>query len=149
MNNVDVSCEGISVPPWRMWYHDACRKALETLGAVDWEVSVLLCDDRTIRELNRRYREIDAATDVLSFPQEENGPGIERYRGVVGDVVISLEDLGRHVAPGVEQHRHLLRLTIHGLLHLAGYDHDTEEAKADMDRLQEVVLSRVSEVLGL
>jgi probable rRNA maturation factor len=141
VNSIDVSLSGIDEPPWLEAYRSTCRDALDTFGAEDWEVSVLLCDNQTIRELNRRFRDEDSATDVLSFPQEEMGPGFGRYHGVVGDVAISLEYAGRW--------KHLIRLTVHGLLHLAGYDHDTPEDKADMDLLQESVVADISEDFSL
>lgn len=137
MNSIDVSLSGFEEPSWLDTYRGTCRGALDRLGAKDWEVSVLLCDNETIRELNRRFRDEDSATDVLSFPQEELGPGFERYHGVVGDIAISLEYAGRW--------KHLIRLTVHGLLHLAGYDHDIPEDKADMDRRQESVVGEISE----
>ncbi len=141
MNSVDVSLSGIEEPTWLDAYRTSCREVLDRLGAEDWDVSVLLCDNQTIRELNRRYRDEDSATDVLSFPQEEMGPGFDRYHGVVGDVAISLEYAGRW--------KHLMRLTVHGLLHLAGYDHGTPEDKADMDRRQESVVGDISEDFSL
>ncbi len=137
MNSVDVSLLGVAESPWVATYRQTCREALDSLGAEGWEVSILLCDNQKMRELNRRYRDEDSATDVLSFPQEEKGTGFDRYDGVVGDIAISLEY--------AEQWKHLIRLTVHGLLHLAGYDHDTPEKKADMDRRQESVVDDISE----
>lgn len=137
MNSVDVSLSGVEEPSWLEDYQKTCLELLESLGAEEWEVSILLCDNARIRELNQRYRDEDAPTDVLSFPQEERGEGFANYRGVVGDVAISVEY--------AERWKHLVRLTAHGLLHLAGFDHDTPEAKADMDRRQESAVGAVSE----
>ena len=137
MNSVDVSLVGREEPPWLESYRESCREALDGFGAEGWEVSILLCDNERMRELNRSYRDEDSATDVLSFPQEERGIGFDQYDGVVGDIAISLEYAG--------QWKHLIRLTAHGLLHLAGYDHDTPEKKADMDRRQEAVVDDISE----
>lgn len=141
MNSIDVSLAGIEEPPWLEAYRAASTEVLDSFGAEEWEVSVLLCDNQTMRELNRRFRDEDSATDVLSFPQDERGPGFDRYHGVVGDIAISLEYAGRW--------KHLMRLTVHGLLHLAGYDHDTPEDKADMDRRQESAVGRISEDFSL
>jgi probable rRNA maturation factor len=132
-----VSLEGLKEPPWLEEYQQTCVELLDNLGAEGWEVSVLLCDNSRIRELNREFRREDKPTDVLSFPQEEHGAGFDNYRGVVGDVAISLEY--------AERWKHLVRLTAHGFLHLAGFDHDTPEAKTDMDRRQESVVGAVSE----
>lgn len=112
-----------------------------------WELSVLLCDDRVIRELNRRYRGVDAATDVLSFSQRE-GPvagatgatGEGRGRGAVpaGDVVVSIPTLRRNAAQrGIGASEELKRLLIHGILHLEGMDHEGREAQEAMIALQE------------
>ena len=141
MNSVDVSLEGVEKPSWLGEYQKTCLELLESLGADGWEVSVLLCDNARIRRLNREFREEDASTDVLSFPQEEHGAGFDKYRGVVGDVAISLEY--------AERWKHLVRLTAHGFLHLAGFDHDTPEAKTDMNRRQESAVGAVSEDFAL
>jgi probable rRNA maturation factor len=86
------------------------------------EVEVLLAGDRTVRRLNREFRGKDAATDVLSFPAAAEFGG-----GHAGDLAISLETAGRQAA----EHGHSLRdevrvLLLHGLLHLAGMDHEVE-----------------------
>lgn len=101
-------------------------------GAV--EISLLLCDDAFIRSLNRRYRNRNAATDVLSFEQQShahNGPR------VLGDIVISLET----AASNCQGDRALMRkelslLFCHGLLHLLGYDHARPKEKALMNAKQ-------------
>jgi probable rRNA maturation factor len=85
------------------------------------EVGVLLTGDQAIRTLNRKYRRIDKATDVLSFPAAEIA------EGVAGDLVISLETALRQA----EERGHSLEMEIkvlllHGLLHLAGYDHEAD-----------------------
>ena len=97
------------------------RAAIDAAG-LEGEVSVLLTGDAAIRELNRKYRRKDKATDVLSFPAAEMATGI------AGDLVISLETALRQA----EERGHSLEteikvLMLHGLLHLAGYDHETDE----------------------
>lgn len=91
------------------------------------EVDVSVVDDNTIRELNNEYRNIDSATDVLSFPLGENGVYEKNYETgafILGDIVISAEtalkqaDLYGH---GIE--REIAFLTVHSILHLLGYDH--------------------------
>jgi probable rRNA maturation factor len=91
------------------------------------QVTVLLTTDATLRGLNRRFRGKDVATDVLSFPSTNPAPGPER---IAGDVAISVETAWKQAAEqghalGVE----LRVLTLHGLLHLAGYDHETDAGK--------------------
>lgn len=105
---------------------------LESLGLGDAELSILLCDDETIRELNRRYRKKNEPTDVLAFPMQE-GPGPSVDTGVLGDVVISLPTAARQAAqrdrPIIQEVTFLLA---HGLLHLLGYDHGTTREEREM-----------------
>lgn len=93
---------------------------LHALGREDAELSVLLVTDRAIRALNRRWRQVDRATDVLSFAIWDPPGGAP----LLGDVVISLDTAARRAMEegreiGVELDRYLA----HGLLHLLGYDH--------------------------
>src|SRR5262245_31832977 len=90
----------------------------------DLEVALRLCDDATIRELNRDYRGKDKPTDVLAFAQREAANADHR---LLGDIVISVETAKRQARRGL--HAELLHLASHGLCHLLGYDHrdDAEE----------------------
>ena len=116
---------------------------LESLGLPDAELSILLCDDATIRSLNRRYRKKDRATDVLAFPMQE-GPGPEANAGLLGDVVISLPTARRQAAehdrPIIEEVTFLLA---HGLLHLLGYDHANRGQEREMKARTEDLLAAV------
>ena len=116
-------------------------KALWRLGVRSGEVGVLICDDPTIRALNRDFRHKDAATDVLSFPGGEAEPGAAPY---LGDVAISLETAGRQAAAaGVPVCRELETLLLHALLHLIGYDHETDQGEMEAleTRLREELLA--------
>lgn len=91
----------------------------------DRDIEVLLCDDATIRELNKEHREIDRATDVLSFPLEGNLPGQP-----LGSLVISLDHVTRKARElGHAPEEELALLFIHGLLHLLGYDHENDDGE--------------------
>lgn len=94
------------------------------------EVSVLLCDDAFIRDLNRQYRSKNTPTDVLSFEQElsgDDGPQL------LGDIVISLETVARNCCDDRSLMREELSLLFcHGLLHLIGYDHGNAKEKEEM-----------------
>jgi len=99
------------------------------LAALDMsrvELSVLLCDDATIRELNREYRERDSSTDVLSFSMREGEYG-DLHPELLGDIVVSMET-ARVQASGAGRTivAEVTHLVAHGLLHLIGYDHVTE-----------------------
>lgn len=129
----------------------AVRRAIETVGrlysAEDAEVSVTLTDDAHIHELNRIYRAVDRPTDVLSFAlTESEEPEIVGAQGhdVLGDLVISLE----RVAAQAEEYGHsplreLSFLTVHGMLHLLGYDHMDEAERQEMEEQQRHVMEEL------
>jgi probable rRNA maturation factor len=97
------------------------------------ELSIVLCDDRTIHSLNRRHRRKDKPTDVLAFALRE-GPPMAGAQHVLGDVVISLDTARRQAAEhGHSLWREVTLLLAHGLLHLIGYDHRTDAEEARMD----------------
>ncbi len=106
--------------------------ALRRLGVGGAEVGVLVCDDATIRTLNRHFRSKDGPTDVLSFPAGFAQPDGPAY---LGDVAISLETAARQAAgAGVSVRRELQVLLLHGLVHLCGYDHVTDGG--EMEKLE-------------
>ena len=116
------------------------------------ELNVLFTDDRRMRAINREFRQKDKPTDVLSFPQFEPYEirGKRRPRGVVGtylgDLVISSETTLRQAKEfGVTPREELLRLIVHGILHLCGYDHEGVPAAAAqaMRRRERQVRGRV------
>lgn len=123
---------------------ECIQRAAELEEVSNGEVSVTLVDDKVIQDLNRRYREVDRPTDVLSFPMEDDFPFPDETESVplLGDVVISVE---RAVAQAQEYGHSLERevgfLATHGFLHLLGYDHDDAEAETRMFSRQEEVLS--------
>lgn len=107
------------------------RRVLEEMGCGEKEISVLLVDDAKMRDLNHRYRNLDAPTDVLSFPQGGGEPG-EFISHLLGDVVISVETAQRQAAEhGFSLNEELGLLVIHGLLHLLGFDHERSEKEAE------------------
>ena len=119
---------------------------------LDSEVSVTFVSDRQIREINREFRGIDSATDVLSFPQAENGNLEEAYDGErvqLGDIVISLERArSQSELYGHSFEREVAFLTVHSVLHLLGYDHETgEEDERIMRRRQRAIMKKMG--LGL
>lgn len=102
------------------------RRFLELLARPDAELSIVVSTDAQIRKLNRDWRQKDKATDVLSFEQDAK-------RGLLGDVVISLDTAARQAREGaLPLTVELARLLAHGLLHLLGHDH---EEPADARRM--------------
>ena len=110
------------------------------------EVGLTLVGEEKIQQLNRDYRGIDAPTDVLSFPMQE--PGETQAGGepdLLGDVVICVpRALVQAREFGHSFRRELLYLTVHGLLHLLGYDHENETEKRKMREKEEAFLSGVN-----
>ena len=123
----------------------AATKVAELYALLNAEVSVTLTDDEHIHELNKQYRGVDRPTDVLSFalaeseePEVEGGPETE----VLGDLVLSVE----RVAAQAEEYGHSLKreaafLTVHGMLHLLGYDHIEDADREEMEREQRTIMN--------
>ena len=135
----------------RLLIRKACTATLKLEGFEESaEVNVILVNDEMIREMNRQYRDIDASTDVLSFPLGENGvydENPETGAKMLGDIVISVEhalsqaDLYGH---GIE--REVAFLTVHSMLHLLGYDHEQGGLQKTIMREKE---EQVLDALGL
>jgi probable rRNA maturation factor len=94
------------------------------------ELAVRITGDDEIHALNRDFRGVDKPTDVLAFAQRE-GEGAELHPEILGDIVISIETAARQQRKGL--FFELLFLCAHGLCHLLGYDHQTDEEEAEMD----------------
>jgi len=110
------------------------------------EISVMFCDDKTIHELNKEWRGVDAATDVLSFPLLEDGDWQElpETEVLLGDIVISLERAAEQaIRYGHSQEREVLYLFTHGILHLLGFDHLDEDERQQMRRREEELMNAV------
>ena len=129
-----------------------CKATLRTLhhqhveGAC--ELSVVVTDDETLRELNRRHRGIDAPTDVLAFPNDARGPFVDAPDGLryLGDVIISFPRAAAQASEaGHDVQAELQLLVVHGVLHLLGYDDQVEELRAKMWRAQ----SEILQMLGI
>ncbi|MBC5810555.1 MAG: rRNA maturation RNase YbeY [Candidatus Eremiobacteraeota bacterium] len=128
----------------------AANELLEAAGEGGASLSLSFVGDRAMRRLNRLHRGKDRATDVLSFPLLDSaaragasGHPVER---LLGDVVISLDtaqrQAGRYDAP---LERELLRLLIHGILHVLGHDHERAAERAQMEREER----RLARAIGL
>jgi probable rRNA maturation factor len=117
------------------------RAGLRILGRSRSSVSLVLTNDVEIRQLNRAFRKIDRATDVLSFPmqdlQDEADPA---GNGVLlGDIVISVETARRRSGPA-KLDKELKRLVVHGLAHLLGHDHHRPKQAERMRALERRLL---------
>jgi probable rRNA maturation factor len=126
------------------------RAILETLAYEEVEieapeVSMTFTDNEGIRQLNRLYRQIDRATDVLSFPMFSFEDETEEVEGALGDIVISLERAKEQAETfGHSFEREVAFLCVHSMLHLLGYDHELgEEQDIDMRRRQSEIMERL------
>lgn len=120
----------------------AVSRTLEAIGGLaDAEVSVVLADDAAVHALNREYRGVDRPTDVLSFSQRE-GEGADPNDPILGDIVISLDRVAAQAADyGHSFDRELGFLTVHGVLHLLGWDHQQPGEEQRM-------MAKTEEILG-
>ena len=147
------------------WLEAVVRSGLARVLAPDaaGQVSLLLTDDDTVRELNREYRGVDRTTDVLSFSAEHGGhwagddPPPDAGAGwppdfplpddeppPLGDIVVSVPQAARQAeAQGVPLRRELALLIVHGALHLLGHDHYEEGERGEMQRLERAALAEI------
>ena len=147
-NRILISVQdGIEKPVWLDGVEPFVQTVMEKLSYDKEEISVLFCSNEFIQELNKNYRQIDSATDVLSF---ENGEEYEDEEGVwfcAGDIAGSLDMLPENAEYfETDANTELKRLLIHGVLHLNGMDHEPEhiekgvEPECEMLVLQEKTL---------
>jgi pyridoxine 5-phosphate synthase len=116
------------------------ERLLALCGLADSELSVLLLDDREMAALNSRYRQRQGPTNVLAFAMQEQ-EGISPAGDLLGDVIISLDTAAREAAAeGTTLHRRVTALLIHGLLHLAGLDHERSPQEAESMAAREKAL---------
>jgi probable rRNA maturation factor len=139
-------------PPAESLARGAARLALArgtTALGLAWqgtvELGITLADAAHQRQLNRNYRGLDAPTNVLAFPVWEPGTRLPPGAPVLlGDVVLALEIVTQEAA---EQKKrladHLVHLTVHGVLHLLGYDHLTQPEAATMESLERSILAEL------
>ena len=128
----------------------AVRMLLEQHGPENGAVAIILAGDSSLQELNRRFRGLDAPTDVLAFNMlepagsQESGAAGEST-AVVGDIYISLDRARDQAAQaGRPFEREVLILAIHGLLHLFGYDHDSAAAAETMEQREADILREIA-----
>ncbi len=138
MNFVEISCNNEKEECPESQLIEFIGKVLHYLNIDRWELSLVVCNDSFIRELNSRYRRKDEATDVLSFTQSLEDTGEKIY---AGDIVVSLDSVKKNAVQfGVSVDEEFKRVIIHGILHLSGMDHTTNKAREPMLVKQEQIL---------
>jgi probable rRNA maturation factor len=130
----------------------AIQAAAEAIAHGNGEVAVVLTDDAAIRAINRDWRKLDKPTNVLSFPAPTSPvvpgnsvpSGMDEAPILLGDIVIAYETTASEAAAeGKLFTHHLAHLAVHGFLHLLGYDHESDAAAQDMERLEARILARL------
>ena len=102
-------------------------KALKTIGSRESSATIAFVSDKIIRKLNQQFRNIDKATDVLSFPADDETN--------LGDIAISVQTAAAQAKEnGLTFETEIAQLILHGLLHLSGYDHETDNG--EMNKLE-------------
>ena len=121
----------------------AARLTLDFESAsADFDMTIVLTDDSQLHELNRAYLNVDAPTDVLSFPADEEDP--ETGIPYLGDILISIPRAAQQAqAAGHPVEAEVQLLVVHGTLHLLGHDHAGVEEKARMWKSQSEVMSKL------
>ena len=139
--DVQIACDA-PVPPaadLMRWADCALERAAPASGS-EGEICVRVVDETESRELNRRYREKDKPTNVLSFPAEITLPAGR----VWGDIVICAPVVAREAAAqGKPLTAHFAHMVVHGVLHLLGYDHELGTDADIMESLETEILGRL------
>ncbi|MFH2040741.1 MAG: rRNA maturation RNase YbeY [Chloroflexota bacterium] len=106
------------------------------------EITLVISDDALIKDLNRQFRKMDSVTDVLSFPSNEID--LDTGKPYLGDIIISYpQALQQADQAGHPVETELQLLTIHGMLHLLGFDHANDEEKKEMWAIQAKILGKL------
>lgn len=151
-NEVEVRSENLEPPSWINNVPRFAHRVLTFLDMKDWDLSILLTDEETMRRLNREYRGKDAPTDVLSFgdideSERRDLPVSSPVR--TGDLVLSIPVIERQAEEfSVPFEEEVRRMIVHGLLHLAGYTHESNDfASEPMLITQETIVEETKEKL--
>ncbi|ETZ18102.1 putative metal-binding protein [Borrelia duttonii CR2A] len=142
---LNLWAEGVEFRHWDAYYN-FILSVLKFLCIKEYELSVILCNNEYIQKLNGEFRQKPEPTDVLSFNYFEGSKQINHK--IQGDIIISLEYLEfSSLEFNVEMYEELQRNTIHGILHLIGYTHDTNDFQNEtMLIIQEQVLRETRRV---
>ena len=121
---------------------DIIKRVLEHEKVENAYFSVIFVSAKEIKKINKKYRKVDAVTDVISFAFEDVKDNINSNIRILGDIYICIEKMLEQ--DQIYEHsikRELSFLTVHGLLHLLGYDHSDKESEKEMFGLQELILN--------
>jgi len=115
-------------------------KQIDTKLDEDVFVSIFLTSNKKIKKLNHQYRNKNKPTNVLSFPMQSSSDGIY----LLGDIVLSNQTLLKEsIEQNVTKYDYLCKMTIHGMLHLLGYDHNTEKQFQKMNKFENTIFKMI------
>lgn len=133
-----------------------CNKIFDILDIINWELSIVICNNLFIKQLNKEYRGIDEPTDVLSFSQfeehleetAEQGSKQAKSKTIsAGDIVISIDMVKQNAQEfKVDINEEFKRLILHGILHISGYTHANYSPKQKMLIFQEEIMQKLTGV---
>ena len=132
------------LPNFKKIITNASKQVFEELNQFqekDYEISILLSNNKYIKDLNSNYRSKNKSTNVLSFPM------IDRksldHENILGDIVISIDKiLSESKEQEIDANKYLSKITVHGILHLLGYDHITDDDYLTMNQLEEKIIKK-------
>ncbi len=146
MNTVAIDVQELTEPAWLDRAAAFAVKVMAAAALDSWDLSLLFCGQDFIAGLNKEYRGKDGPTDVLSFSLGEWYESESGRRYMAGDVVVCPPILEKNAAEfGVTEDEELRRLIIHGILHLSGLDHQTNDSTEPMLARQEALLAALAE----
>ena len=120
-------------------------KGLDIMKVENAYMSVVIVDNKKIHEINKTYRNVDRPTDVISFAFEDNEGITPNNMRILGEIYLSVEKAKEQAKEfGHSEKREICYLSIHGLLHLLGYNHEEDEEKKVMRSLEEKILNECS-----
>ena len=131
------------IPHFKKYIGKAVNETLKQMDIKideDIVVSIVLTSNKQIKKLNNQYRNKNKPTNVLSFPMQSSSDGIH----LLGDIVLSNQTLlEESVKQKVTKYDHLCKMTIHGMLHLLGYDHNTEKQFMRMNKFENIIFDNI------
>jgi probable rRNA maturation factor len=134
-----------SLPNFKKIISNASNNVFDELNQFkdkNYEISFMMVDNKYIKELNANYRSKDSATNVLSFPMIDKNS--LKHENILGDVVISIDKiLSESKDLKIEVDKYLSKISIHGILHLLGYDHISDNDYEVMNKLEEKIIKKI------
>ena len=155
MNTIDISYEkdAFKALAPKKYVLEYLSRVLSELKLANVEFSVSFIDEDHMHQMNKDFRDIDDSTDILSFAAEDEEDGFSfisagRRKRVLGDILICPQVLSHNAERfGVTENEELRRLLIHGVLHLSGENHSTNDPSEPMLVKQEEILSKIGQIL--